>query len=685
MNALKDAMQSRPITLLFAYYVSLLVFLMASFYPEGRIWGLNWWAYYPLPLRLGFFAIGALIPLMVKPLMRQWRTDKRDRRRISWSLLSVCVVLSFATLFYFLRAETFFLGDGYQVLARLAEGGTPVRAWQPGLYLVLDSLHGLFDMEGQPTALRTFRTVSWSSGTLMLVSILFVAARLYESNRDRLLFSLGVASGGYMLLSFGYVENYPLFALSVTVFAFVGLLSALDQWNRWVVVLPLMFACTLHPFGVFLAPAAVYILCRNTTLSSWLDALRPLTKGSLIAALTLLLTLFFTHLYVDNYVIRFALLPLWPNEFAVDGYWLLSFSHMADYVNLLFLLLPGLALVLASITTSQLRYLGTQPDTRFLLVLLAGCGAAAFAFDPKLGMPRDWDLFSFVGVPLAVLGTRFLLYEDSRTKQNGLRATLAVVLALLILLPRAGSIASQPRSVQHAWNYANLDELKSRSARFALLQHFERKGDRSAIDKLRTEWTRIFSMERLFDSAGVRAAEGDNKGVIDALARIVQADPLNHVGWYNLGLRYLKGNQNDSALYCLRVSDGLNPNNYDVNMHLATCYARMDEFDLAEEALFDAYAIDTTNVDPLLALSNLYKRSGSETMYVSTFLRIADREDAPVQFLFGAAELRIKVGDFQAAANGYSRAMSKGLDSALVRQQVANHPELGEYLRFPDE
>ena len=51
-----------------------------------------------------------------------------------------------------------------------------------------------------------------------------------------------------------------------------------------------------------------------------------------------------------------------------------------------------------------------------MAIMLVCCLGAVFVLDPKLGMPRDWDLFSFAGVPFVVL-CYCLLFMTKRPMQ----------------------------------------------------------------------------------------------------------------------------------------------------------------------------------------------------------------------------------------------------------------------------
>lgn len=45
-----------------AYYLVIALFLLASFFPEARVWGVNWWAYLPALAKYGLLLLGVVTP-----------------------------------------------------------------------------------------------------------------------------------------------------------------------------------------------------------------------------------------------------------------------------------------------------------------------------------------------------------------------------------------------------------------------------------------------------------------------------------------------------------------------------------------------------------------------------------------------------------------------------------------------
>ena len=105
--------------------------------------------------------------------------------------------------------------------------------------------------------------LSIACGVTLLAALSAGATYLFRAVRDRLLFVIGMASGGYMLLFFGYIENYPLFVLMVGIFSLAGLMIASDKISRGWIVLPLVGATLFHPFGLALGPTELFADVRD--------------------------------------------------------------------------------------------------------------------------------------------------------------------------------------------------------------------------------------------------------------------------------------------------------------------------------------------------------------------------------------------------------------------------------------
>jgi len=285
-------MTKRSALPLAAYYVTLATLVIGAFFPEQRIWGVNWWGYYPLWVVLVLAALGAVAPLILRFFERRWDSPPENAelsdRGLRYWLPAAGLIALFSLLFYLLRAETHFLGDGYALLSVLGEKSPlALKVREVGESLVHIWSRLALGGVGQ-AALIGSQIISIASGVAFLTAIGFFAGRLFERTSDRLLFLMGLASGGYMLLFFGYVEYYSLFVLSVLVFTLTGLLVSRGEANRWLMLPLLALAVFFHILGVTLIPAAVYLLVIRTRAGHAIARMK-LTSRAAIALITVCL------------------------------------------------------------------------------------------------------------------------------------------------------------------------------------------------------------------------------------------------------------------------------------------------------------------------------------------------------------------------------------------------------------
>ncbi len=663
----------------FAYALTVALVLVASFFPEERLWGFSWYAYLGWPGRLILLLVAlTALPALDRLLRDRGRSFKRSRRsERNFSVAAVIVTAVVGLAFYLLRARTHFLGDGYLLLIRLAEGTHPIRPWNPAVYWVQDWMCGLVGNEGESSARLAFQIISYGSGLLFLAAAGLAAARLFDSFRSRLLFLLGAASGGYMLVFFGHVENYPLFVLMVAVFALTGMLAARGLISRWWVLLPLLLATPLHPFSAALVPGAVYLLAQPTDFGRWVAAWRKWVKALVLLVVATGAVTVFHQVYVNNYFFRFAIVPFVENRFTIEGYSMFSGKHLLDYLNLLWQLQP--ALLLLGLLAYSARSVFRQSEYRFLLLLGAASLGIAFLFDPKLGMPRDWDMFCFAGVPLTFLVFLMALDERVRTSASLKLAGTAVLLGVMLLIPRTATQALEEVSIEVFDNYSELDTFKNGSGRFLLLRYLERHGRYEEAERRRKANAAIAAFEFWDAEAQTLMRQGDYRAAMAKYHRMIDVYPCYHNAWTNLGISHYQLRQYDSAITCLRISDGLNPFSINVYHYLALAHYSAGHNATAERLWLEATELVPNDYRPYSFLLLMYQYDERPEDYRNLVERVLERSlaaDASLGFVKRAAEIYLERGNYAAAAGECRRVLTMSADSGYVRSLQVKYPPL---------
>jgi tetratricopeptide (TPR) repeat protein len=663
------------VVILGVYYATLLIFLIASFFPQHRVWGINWWAYYPGYVPWVLFAVGAVIPLVLRFLRVR---DESSPRRGGYLFAVISLVVLFGLAFYLLRAQTHFLGDGYQILSILASDNSFIKPTERGEALVHLWVFRLLGGEGESTALLSYQIASIAAGILFLIAVAVCAGFLFERTRDRILFTLGLSTGGYMLLFFGYVENYSLFVFSVTVYSLTGLLVVKGKISRWFILPPLGLAIFFHVLGVTLIPSTIYLLLVNSKPGNVIARLSLKTKLVMGAIGVVAASLVFYYYYTTDYFLRFAIVPLFENRFTVEGYTMFSLKHIVDYLNLLILLLPGLPIVIAALFFLPVRRIFKQREYRYLFILLASTLGAAFIFDPKLGMPRDWDLFSFAGVPLVMFFYHLILHYRHRVRKNLQLTIMLISFGFLSILPRSVSEVLEVISFAHAETYADLDKVRGRTARANLLNYCDKLNRSDKADQLRLQWHDELTQDNVLLEAAALIDERKAQRAIPLLKHYIEIDPLSPGAWKRLGECYAMLRQYDSALVFFTLAHGLNPYNAGFRYDIGLTFYLMENYQKAEEFFLKTLEIDSQYFLALNGLANVYMQCNDSVKYTHIMLKIATLDEASVELLVQVTEYYLKMEEYDLAVQTFQRAVEKGLDTVYVKTLLEKYPQLAK-------
>lgn len=658
-----------------AYYLTLAIYFVASFFPEERLWGINWWAYVDLFLRCVAFLVALVLPFIINGMIVRWGKSEKHLSTTNWFGMALVFSIVSTAAFYLFRVRTHFLGDGYLILASLSENSV-VRLWNSGVNYIQVNLFQLLGGSGEATALLTFQLISYGVGAAFLIATSIAAYFFYSDIRDRLAFLLIAATGGCSLLFFGYVENYPLFLLVVLLFSLVGMAIARGDCNKWFILLPLFAGSLIHIFVVAFIPATLYLLLRESTIAAkWTDS-KLWFRISLIGVVVLSGIALLLFAMERSYFLRFALVPFIENSFTVEGYWLFSFKHLLDIANLLLLLTPGLPVILTLIFSSSQRTAIKGRASRFLIIFTVSSLAIIFFLDPKLGMPRDWDLFSFAGIPLSLLIAVMLLDSERNCAARLKIVGLVVALNLLVLAPRVATQMNSATAIELFDNYAQLDKTKNRVGSVLVIEYLKKHGRSSEVDRHRETYNSRYPQEGWIIPAQGLLNQGQTRRAVSEFKRMVKYDPSFYVAWANLGVAYVMLENYDSALTCLKIADGLNPSNVNTTTNIGSVYWEMGNQELAEQYWTDAIELNSDTLVSRILLLRLYRSQSRKAEYFSTLEEIANHKKAPIDVIQLYSDYLLKQGSFDAAAAILRDALAKGLDTTYIRTRQKEFPQL---------
>jgi tetratricopeptide (TPR) repeat protein len=655
---------------------------MGSHAQDMRTWGFNGWGFLGAPWNWVIAAsCVALAVTYTRIVSRSLAGDtaSRDSNSQYWLLASACVAIWLAAFLLF-RAETHFLGDGYQHLSRLAGTDELIRWRDFGERWTHRWLKEALGGDPDASALLSYRIISTIAGGLGLLAVAAYAKLRYDGHWDRLLF-LGICSvAGSMLMAFGYVENYSLFSLSIVIFLVGGLLI-LQKRIKWYVIVPLTLVMPLfHTLGVVFVPAAAYVFMSATGLTARImnwgtRRVVMLSTGGLIVAASAA-----AYAMSNSRFVSLAVVPIVAHQFTPSGYTLFSGSHTVDFLNLLLLLQPAIGLFALVLFIPECRKGLLSADVRFLAVATGGALAAAFLLDPKLGMPRDWDLFSFPAMPLAMLLGSLILVSDVRLRFRRLAAGFAILLGAMSLFPRAVVQHVPELGSSLAEAYMDLDRSRSRTGMWVLDMYYLKKGDTLRQQAIERKRNRIYPEQEMASQGKLLLEQNRYREAYAAAAGVIRLAPNASEGWRQLAACYHATQRFDSAIYALEIADGLNPDNYLIQIGLGMSHGALEDFAKAETYFKRAIRMDSTGFEPYMALAHTYRGLGNQSEYERILVKAAAKPDTEAWLVKDLADIYVTRQDWTNAASAYQKALQLGGDSALIGSTVRRHPELMELM-----
>ncbi len=666
-------MQANRTDLFFVIMVA--AYFIVSFFPDLRLWGINSWAYFPIWAR-SFILIVGLSGLFLARFLSNYSVEEqasRDKRRYIFITTAISIVL--IALFYLLRAQTHFLGDGYEAIALLSQSSGFLKKTNYGTVLVTNFIYDMFDDSSDSNALLTYQVVSYFSGAIFVLVSAVLAWCQWSDLRTRILGFLVIITSGCMLLFFGYVENYSLFVLLVLIYAMVGLLAVDNRISKYWIFPAFVFVLFFHVFGSVLVLPTIYVLFRRTTIGDKIKTLQSATKVLIAVLLGLAGLVILAYAFKNYMFLRFAIVPLFDNRFTIDGYSLFSLAHLLDFVNLLVLLVPGLPLLFLLKRRQCKRWVRTSAGI-FLLLLTGSSILIAFIFEPKLGMPRDWDLFSFAAVPLSLIVFSLFL-SDKKSNLLGVKlASYAIVLGVISLTARVGIGAVPEHGLQQFRNNMKLDRARGRNAGLLLVNYFKAQGDSLKSEEELELWVNTYPERREFFIARNFADRGLLPEAISRYEAIVLKHPDYFDVWSNLGAAYLKAKLYDTASVCLEIAVGLNPYNGEVRANLGMCDVYLGRLDQAEKHLLQAEKAIPSSWTVVYNLATVYQSMHNKGKYIEYLEKTIRIPDGPVGAYLRLAGVYVASGEVDKARNALSTAISKDADTSVVNFLVKKYPQL---------
>jgi len=642
----------------------------ASFFPRGRIWGFNQWAYFPPLLSL---SLGVLVLLMFVPQINERLRHLlglgatlvlTSPRRIGLVLhkrvwFAVCSILFFVP-FWLFRDRTHFLGDGAQIISRMNSGELTVRWSEPlDMFLHIQTFrfaHGIWQMD----AATVYALLSCTAGVLFIFVLFLFADFLGGRRQGKVLVFLVLLAMGSIQLFFGYVEHYGFVFLFTAAYLLSSMAYLEDKLKWFVPVGTWLLASFSHVMGLCLLPSLLYLFFSKSGNKQGAF----IRKTAIVAAGVLALGLGIVLYRINAWAVPPIFVPLSVDTYAAPGYLLFSVPHILDLINQHLLISPlGPALILTPLICLTLPPLVKNKPLAFLAVLGLSQLLFHFLMDPGLGAPRDWDLFSTVGLGYTVLGL-FLLLRMFRDRPGlAYSSVILVSTALYATAPWIAIQANQDRSVRRFENVLKMDIKRSYSGHFVLLKYFESRGmDRQAEE--RTEkYRQAFPELALIANASTLAKSGELEKAKQMFLEAERLAPKLPQVHNNLGKVYLDLGELAKAEDQLKSAIRLAPFLPDAYVNLADLYSLRGEYDSALVACNKAIRLDPRYSGAYSDAGTIYLMRGDLQLAGREFQKLISLDSTAVLGYLGLGDVYNRQARSQEALRMYQRAV--GLDPKL--------------------
>lgn len=604
------------------------LFILAGTLPINGLWGFNHIKYLPgysVFIYILLFLL-ILIPGSAERLYLLLSRITAVFKRLPKAIQLLLIVLFSVAVFHFLRVHVHSLGDGYQRIYQIEQGYAYYHT-EPLDFFLHAILYRALKVVGVVSGELTYTLFSIIGGVAFISAVyLFRFPQQRDSQIGGLIKLLIISLGGLQLF-FGYVESYSLYYIFSLLYLLFAARYILSNQGLLMTSVMLAFGLASHLTALILLPSFLYLIYYNFKYcrpERFAPRYLPIIIV-LLPALGLLGQEIWLRIYVAEYVpsISGGILPL----FSDSEYSIFSLAHLFDILNEILLISP-LSLVLAAyLLLNRKCYTHTKSLSAFLSIIVVFSFLMLLTIDPKLGLARDWDLFS---IPAAALGSAIVLLLLTKANKNTVGSYTTIVLGALSIVFLSAWIltnSSEKRQLVRAEDLLSSSD-KSRGYSTELLAYYyrhEARNSKKALELLKSITGQALNA-RVYNK--IAKAEIDLGLYDDALKSICKGLELdsNFAELYLMaGVTWVRMDKPELGLPYLLKARYLEPTRYNIYHSLGNTYYRLDSLEKAVMAFKK-----TINLKPDFAMAyietgNMYRlmqHYDSALAYVQMGLRL---------------------------------------------------------------
>jgi Flp pilus assembly protein TadD len=643
----------------------ILLHLVASFFPQLRLWGVSQLHYFPLEFRLVLCLVGFLILLprvneTLAILIERtftWVVEKsrKPNRYLVYSAISVLSLIAF----WFFRAKTPLLGDGYLRAGELKFGQLLSITEPLDFYLHLF----VFRISGWD-GYTTYAVLSCLAGGLYVFLVLLLCELWGKDKTGKLFIFFFMISLGSIQLFFGYVESYSLMFVAMMAYLVFSLRYLKGENGFLWPGIFLLLSASFHLSALFVLPSLLYLALAQPS-----ESLHP--KAGRVR---------FTNLIILVCMISFVVLGLFllktyspegpPGSFLIypfakgdSLYSFFSLAHLLDFLNHQLLISPVSLVLWMLLLVLFRKSMNLQRSVvRFLLWMMLGSIAFALVVDPKLGYARDWDLFAFTGIGISLLGLYLFIDElgtrgehrmegKERVTEFSRMALVLVTTSLVFTLPWIWINASQNKSVARFEDLLKMDEKRAAHGYETLACYFRDEGETQRTVEFWKKAIAIDPIPRYYAALGNAYSRLERYDqAIEAYDRSLKMDPYgpaNYMLHRSLGLCLAKEGRYDEAEVQLKQVVKLKPNQPAYHYNLASVLAKAGRYEEAVPYFKRVLELDPNSAAGYRSLGFCYARMGKRKeaeAYLERYLKLSPKDASMIEGIIDSIQIEIDSG-----------------------------------------
>ncbi len=583
-----------------AILLTIILFVIALLTSTTYVWGLNhlhflsniWITICSILFAVALYlSIRPISESLLETIYKRIDNSIWGNRFIGRAIIAIALLI----LFYIFKVEVHFLGDGYTWLSEFSRPEGFIHKWaQPLSPYLIRFIQSIIGEYSEASALTAFRIISYISGLIFTLNIVSIIGYLCKRSDVRIAGLVTFIFSGMTLLFFGYVEFYSILWAFVSLFINFLIRAINDKKFIWLMIISYLLVLAVHVQGIIFLPAVGYIFISLFNNNKLIKAAKLLYGVIAVAGI-----IFIVWLYNNRIDIEILILPLINGRYPANDYTLFCFKHIKDLINLLFLMFPGI-LVLLSWTINNRTVI--KRDKVTMLLFLASLGSVLFLiiYAAAPTMARDWDVFSITLFAPILFMIYQIDHKPSRKKQRVLPYLFPYIIMISIISISSIAVTSNAKAGEK--RFTEILDNYNLNGWVTLAEYYRRNDDISMNQKIKNEINIRFPDHRLYNEGISKLDRGD----VTRAEQIVQS--ILHRNMYNPNVLYLAGrvammrNQPDKTIEYLNRVLQLRPHQFSSLNELGRAYYVTNQTDKAIEVLKKARKINPLE---LTVLENL--------------------------------------------------------------------------------